>query len=87
VNADRYDFDELDQLADDIRAGHRPLSDWLDPNFEWIDCPNMATGRVEYVKGPCKHRSVIPVEISTGEIVAKLCLVCDQQFRGEGEYA
>lgn len=33
-----------------------------------------------YIKGMCRHTEVVPVEALDGNVVAKLCLTCDQQF-------
>lgn len=54
----------------------------LDPRWEWLEVRQL--GRVEptYVKGPCRHLDVVPVE-SGGELVAQLCLTCDAQLPGE----
>jgi hypothetical protein len=32
------------------------------------------------VRGACKHLDTAPVETIDGELVARLCLTCDQQL-------
>ncbi len=49
----------------------------LDPRWEW--CETMAFGRSEprYIKVRCNHLDTVPVDLLTGEVVARLCLTCD----------
>jgi hypothetical protein len=53
----------------------------LDPRWEWIDVSTMGQRPgTTFIKGPCKHLEVVPVESVEGERVAQLCRTCDTQF-------
>lgn len=51
----------------------------LDPRWEWVCVPDLG-GTEFYVRGRCRHTEVIPVACVSGELVARLCLTCDQQW-------
>lgn len=53
----------------------------LDPRWEWIEVTQMGDPGPRYVRGPCRHTEVVPVEAG-GEVVAQLCLTCDTQLPG-----
>lgn len=55
-----------------------PPPDDLDPRWEWYELRTLGAG-IRYVKGPCRHLNVVPVE-SGGETVAHLCTDCDAQL-------
>ena len=53
----------------------------LDPRWNWIELPEFGKREMKYIRGTCRHTELVPVEESvTGDVVAKLCLTCDQQF-------
>jgi hypothetical protein len=52
----------------------------LDPRWDWIEIPKFGKREPDYIRGACRHTELIPVESVSGEVVAKLCLTCDQQF-------
>jgi hypothetical protein len=53
-------------------------TDDLDPRWEWIEVRSFSRP-TRYIRGQCRHTELVPVA-SGGELVAKLCLTCDQQF-------
>lgn len=59
----------------------------LDPNWEWIEVRSIGMP-ARFIKGPCRHLSVVPVEsIVTGDTLAWLCVNCDQQLAQRPESA
>lgn len=55
----------------------------LDPRWEWVEAPrSLCSPAPTYVKGRCLHTEVVPVEAG-GEVVAHLCLTCDEQLPEE----
>lgn len=53
--------------------------DALDPRWEWVEVQRLCDAHPTYIKGPCNHLDVVPVE-SGDERVAGLCLTCDAQL-------
>lgn len=51
----------------------------LDPRFEWVVVKSF-DGHEEYLKVGCHHLNVVTVESVTGEVVAQLCIDCDEQL-------
>lgn len=58
------------------------MSEGLDPRWEWIEVTQFGSQGSQWIKGPCRHADVVPVEIG-GETVAHLCLTCDAQLPEE----
>lgn len=54
----------------------------LDPRWEWIEIRQFNEPAPSYVRGPCRHLEVVPVE-SGDETVAHLCETCDTQLPAE----
>jgi hypothetical protein len=55
----------------------------LDPRWEWIEEWSLGNPQPEFVKGRCNHLEVVPVETAGGDVVAYLCLTCDEQLPEE----
>lgn len=55
----------------------------LDRRWEWHEISTFSQPGPSYVRGLCRHLEVVPVNAVTGEIVAHLCLTCDQQLPEE----
>lgn len=66
----------------------------LDPRWEWYETRRLCDVGPSYVRGACNHLEVVPVETAipnpggpgfapTVEVVAHLCLTCDQQLPAE----
>ena len=51
----------------------------LDPRWEWSEHRRLCDVEPTYIKVRCRHLDVVPVD-SGGEVVAGLCLTCDQQL-------
>lgn len=51
-----------------------------EPEYEYIEERNLA-GTVIVSRAVCLHANKAPVQISTGETVAYLCLDCDKSFQ------
>lgn len=62
----------------DVPRWRHPL--FRDPNYEWIEVPEIGKPGTDYVRGQCRHLEPMPVESVLGEHVAWLCLECDQQL-------
>ena len=56
----------------------------LDPRWEWTTVRTWDGSFVNHVRGRCKHLETVPV-VTGGEVVARLCLTCDQQLPALGE--
>lgn len=54
-----------------------------EPEYEYIEVRNLA-GMVIASGAVCLHANNTPVQISTGETVAYLCLDCDKSFQKPG---
>lgn len=54
----------------------------LDPRWTWIETRRLGDTESRYIKGPCNHLEVVPVE-SSSETVAHLCRTCDAQLPAE----
>ena len=53
----------------------------LDPRWEWIEIQLLGEPGPRFIRGPCKHGNIVPVEsVVTGELLAQLCLTCDAQL-------
>jgi hypothetical protein len=52
----------------------------LDPRWEWIEIATRGERDPVYIKGPCRHLEIVPVESVSGEVVARLCRTCDAQL-------
>lgn len=53
----------------------------LDPNFEWMDItPIDKAPGTEFIRIRCNHLHLESVEALDGEVVARLCLTCDEQL-------
>lgn len=53
----------------------------LDPRWHWIATQDLGRVGPDYVRGPCRHTEIIPVDsIVTGETLARLCVTCDMQL-------
>jgi len=52
----------------------------LDPRWQWVELAEFGKRDTTYIRGRCNHLELVPVESLDGEVVAKLCLTCDQQF-------
>lgn len=57
------------------------MSEWLDPRWEWVEIWRFGEVNPVHVRGRCNHLDLVPVEAG-GEVVAHLCLTCDQQLPG-----
>jgi hypothetical protein len=55
----------------------------LDPRWEWIEVAQFGKPGPDYIRGPCCHTEVVPVETAQGETVAHLCTTCDTQLPEE----
>lgn len=51
----------------------------LDPRWEWTEVRIWDGRHVHHIRGRCNHLETVPVETG-GEVVARLCLTCDQQL-------
>lgn len=53
----------------------------LDPRWEWAELhvPESAAA-VAWIRVACRHLETVPVQLVTGEVVARLCLTCDGQL-------
>lgn len=63
---------------------------WLDPRWQWVQIQALCETEPRYIKGPCNHLETVPVEQPArlgGEVVAWLCLTCDQQLPAEWGHA
>jgi hypothetical protein len=56
------------------------LSLTLDPHWNWADVSGLGEPGPVWVKTSCRHLDVADVTIATGQVVARLCLTCDQQL-------
>lgn len=63
---------------DGMSAGSHEPAD-LDPRWQWVELRRLCDVEPRYIKGPCNHLEVVPVEAG-GEIVARLCQTCDSQL-------
>ena len=52
----------------------------LDPRWEWVEITALTDRAPRYLKARCNHLEVVPVESAAGEVVAHLCLTCDEQL-------
>ncbi len=52
----------------------------LDPRWEWRDVTALGDLEPRYVKIRCNHLDTVPVDLLTGQVVARLCLTCDAQL-------
>jgi len=50
-----------------------------DDEYEWTEV-STADGRVVHRFGRCLHARLEPVTLTDGEVVAQLCLGCDEQL-------
>jgi hypothetical protein len=50
-----------------------------DDEYDWIEVTKFG-GQPQYVRGACHHVRRTPVESVLGEVVAQLCLSCDEQL-------
>jgi hypothetical protein len=57
----------------------------LDPRWDWVEERVLCRAEPTYVRGRCNHLEVIPVEsvLDEDDVVAHLCLTCDQQLPAE----
>lgn len=51
----------------------------LDPRWEWVEIFSL-DGKVIYAKARCAHLELEPVHTVNGQMVARLCLTCDEQL-------
>lgn len=55
----------------------------LDPRWEWTEVTSLGDlPKRRWAKCYCNHLEAIPIE-SSGEVVAHLCLTCDEQLPAE----
>lgn len=60
----------------------------LDPNYEWIEVFDLGASGPTYIRGMCKHRNLTEVKgLLEDKTVARLCLACDAQLPGDGDYS
>lgn len=52
----------------------------LDPHRDWVEITSWGDPEPRYILGRCNHIDLVPVEDVSGELVAWLCLTCDQQW-------
>lgn len=64
-------------LCGDCCAATAPTD--LDDRWGWVEVSVLGE-ELRYIRGRCRHRDVVPVDLLTGEIVAQLCLTCDLQL-------
>jgi hypothetical protein len=62
-----------------VEAVSEQIAD-LDPRWEWIDVREFSDPGPKWLRGPCRHTEVIPVESTEGAVVARLCTTCDTQL-------
>lgn len=62
----------------------------LDPRWQWVEIRALCDTEPRYERGRCNHLEVVPVRQSEklgGEVVAHLCLTCDEQLPAEWRLA
>jgi hypothetical protein len=52
----------------------------MDPRWDWIEVTAIGDPGPRYIRGPCRHTVLVPVESVSGQVVAQLCRTCDTQL-------
>lgn len=52
----------------------------LDGEYAWAEIKAWDGTHLRFVRESCRHTQVVDVRAVTGQLVAHLCLVCDQQL-------
>lgn len=60
------------------------LAEHPDMHWDWAEIHAVGDPSPRYVKVACRHLDTVPVDLLTGETVARICLTCDADLPPSG---